>query len=574
MSSEITPYAHCFTPFSQKVDQHDLPKKFTFPFYYQPHPLCIAAASALQSHLTKHPQWETYFQLESHNVDEASSAQNGKMFGVLVVKSPENELGYLSAFSGKNPFETPLNDFVPPVLDNKQQPDWLDDAVEQVNSMNQHINTAEKNPDIQQLTSVLSQEKECAHQAIGAHKALMKAAKKERKERRESAAHLVALKKLTLNAYQALKKELSQESIQHKNQLRDLNTFWEAYVENAQRNLHTIVDKIEALKAERKKLSHKIQNALFTEYQFLNARGEKQNLRELFLQHNISEPPAGAGDCAAPKLLQYAYAHNFTPIAMAEFWWGAAPKSEIRQHQNFYPACQSKCKPILTHMLQGLSVEENPLLINPAEGKTLEYIYQDDHLVVINKPAEFLSVPGKDINDSVYSRVKADFPHATGSLIVHRLDMSTSGLMVLALNSRTHKGLQKQFIERTVRKRYAALVEGTITEEKGSISLPLRVDLNDRPRQLVCYEHGKNAETFWEVRERRGSRTLLYLHPKTGRTHQLRMHCAHKLGLNSPIVGDDLYGKRDKRLHLHAQDLSFEHPITHKPMTFSVAANF
>jgi len=259
---------------------------------------------------------------------------------------------------------------------------------------------------------------------------------------------------------------------------------------------------------------------------------------------------------------------------MAEFWWGASPTSAIRKHKNYYPACQSKCHPILGHMLQGLDVEDNPMLKNPALGKVLTTVYEDESFVVINKPAEFLSVPGKTISDSVYTRMLEKYPAATGPLIVHRLDMSTSGLMVIAKTKEIHKELQSQFINRTVKKRYVALLDGELQEEKGEISLPLRVDLDNRPRQVVCYEYGKKAHTIWKIIEKRKGQTLVHFYPVTGRTHQLRMHAAHTLGLNCPIVGDDLYGVKSNRLHLHAEYLQLKHPETGKMMKFRVKVEF
>jgi len=260
---------------------------------------------------------------------------------------------------------------------------------------------------------------------------------------------------------------------------------------------------------------------------------------------------------------------------MAEFWWGQSPKSEIRKHKQFYPACKSKCEPILlSHMLKGLDMEANPFQENPAEGKEIEIIYEDEILAVINKPAEFLSVPGKIISDSVYQRVKDLYPNATGPLIVHRLDMSTSGLMLIAKDEETYVKLQGQFIKRTIKKRYVALLDGVLKEKDGFIDLPLRVDLDDRPRQLVCYEHGKSAQTKWERIEIRNNQTLVYFYPITGRTHQLRVHASHELGLKTPIVGDDLYGSKANRLHLHAESLTFEHPISKEELTIQKESEF
>ena len=259
---------------------------------------------------------------------------------------------------------------------------------------------------------------------------------------------------------------------------------------------------------------------------------------------------------------------------MAEFWWGESPKSSIRKHGLFYPACYGKCQPILGHMLKGMKIDENPLLKNPAADKTIETIYEDDDLLLINKPAEFLSVPGKIIKDSVELRMQMQYPKSTGPLLVHRLDMSTSGIMLIAKTKKAHKYLQKQFINRNIKKRYVALLDGDLKYDKGEINLPLRLDIDDRPRQLVCEEHGKPARTKWKVIKRNQTTTKVYFYPITGRTHQLRVHAAHKNGLNSPILGDDLYGEKSNRLHLHAESIEFEHPTTKKRISFKCAAPF
>ena len=306
----------------------------------------------------------------------------------------------------------------------------------------------------------------------------------------------------------------------------------------------------------------------------MNKFKQEKGLLEIFSNTVFQQPPAAAGECAAPKLLQYAFQNDLEPICMAEFWWGDSPKSEVRKHGQFYPACTGKCEPILGHMLQGFELNENLLLKQNSTVEELEILYQDDDLVVINKPEEFLSVPGIEIKDSVYLRIKHQFPLATGPIIVHRLDMSTSGILVLALNKESHKLLQQQFIKRKVQKRYIALLDGNIERDYGFIDLPLRVDLDDRPRQMVCYEHGKKAQTKYEVITRKSNKTLVYFYPITGRTHQLRMHASHRLGLNAPIIGDDLYGKKANRLHLHAESLEFTHPKTKELMKFQVEPNF
>ena len=347
--------------------------------------------------------------------------------------------------------------------------------------------------------------------------------------------------------------------------------YWDAKIEVAQNKLNQITDQLEALKEKRRNQSAALQEKLFENYSFLNIDGKEKNLRDIF---GGIQAPAGSGECAAPKLLQYAFLHHLNPITMAEFWWGASPKSAIRKHKNFYPACRGKCHPILGHMLEGIETDPNPMLENTALNKEFDIVYEDEVVLIINKPHEFLSVPGKNVTDSVAHRLRKKYPDATGPLVVHRLDMSTSGLMLVAKNKEVHKYLQYQFIKKIVKKRYVALLEGELKEDKGTIDLPLRVDLDDRPRQLVCYEHGKAARTHWEVIERKDGKTRVHFFPITGRTHQLRVHAAHQLGLNTPILGDDLYGVMEERLHLHAERIEFTHPTTKEKMSFEVAADF
>ncbi len=334
--------------------------------------------------------------------------------------------------------------------------------------------------------------------------------------------------------------------------------------------------RISALKSERKPRSAALQQKLFEQFGMLNYRGEVKNLCEIFGQTVHKTPPAGAGECAAPKLLQQAYLHGWKPIAMAEFWWGDSPKTEIRHHGHYYPACKGKCEPILQHMLQGLQVEENPMLKRmQVPSKNLEIVYEDPWLSVINKPAGMLSVPGKEDAVSVYSLMREQYPEADSPLTVHRLDMATSGLMLIAKTKRVHQNLQAQFKNRLVRKRYVALLEGIVPKDKGTVDLPLCLNPLDRPRQMVHTEHGKPAITDYQVLERLdGKRTRIVFYPRTGRTHQLRIHAAHPLGLHCPIIGDELYGEKADRLYLHAEYLEFTHPITGETVRISKEAEF
>ncbi|UTV29991.1 RluA family pseudouridine synthase [Photobacterium atrarenae] len=555
---------HCFTPFQQSIDLQTLPERFTFPFYYEPHPLCLQAAAELQRHLVTQRNWQHNFGLDG-NTETAT----GKMFGVLVVQNAQGEIGYLSAFSGKLADQNLLPHFVPPVFDMLAKDSFFLAEQVEINQINARIETLEADPQLAELAAQLKAAQQQADTEITALQGEIVAARKIRKQRRAEGEATLAE-----DALQDLLAALGRESIDEKYRVKDLKRHWREQVSRLQTQYDALVTQIEALKTQRKQQSSALQAKIFAQYRFLNAHGDEKSLGELFSATPQGIPPAGAGECAAPKLLHYAYKWGMKPLAMAEFWWGRSPKSEIRQHQNFYPACRGKCQPILAHMLEGLDVDENPMLTNPAAGKALEFVYQDEAMVVVNKPAEFLSVPGKTIEDSVYLRIRECFPQATGPLIVHRLDMSTSGLMVLALTKDANKALQQQFIQRTVTKRYVALIEGEVDQDEGEIHLPLRGDIDDRPRQLVCRQHGKPAETYWQVAERKAGRTKVYLYPKTGRTHQLRVHCAHVDGLASPIVGDDLYGVRAERLHLHAELLELNHPVTREPMCFQAEAEF
>jgi len=556
----------CFTPFKQSIESYALPNSFTYPFCYEPHSLCMLASEELQQHIENTLKLQN--QLE----------QLGKMFGVLLVKNEQGEIGYLSAFSGKlNAHQSSIN-FVPPVFDLDDQTDFFHAENLVINQLNKQLEKLLENPQLAQLELTLTSLTKQQNEQLDQHRSQMSLNRKVRKEKRTQVRCDFDGDDLALHL-----KKLAKESVQDKNQLRDLKLHWHEVIANSQQELTILTDEITAIKNKRKRLSTKLQKKLFKKYRLLNSAGVEKDLIELFEKTPHPIPPAGTGDCAAPKLLQYAFQQKLKPLAMAEFWWGKAPKSEIRQHKNFYGACSGKCQPILAHMLEGMTIDDNPLLVNPAQGKELEIIFQDDDIVVVNKPSEFLSVPGKNIEDSVYLRIKEKFPQATGSLIVHRLDMSTSGVMVLALNKRAQKSLQQQFVKRTIKKQYVAIIDGDIEKllqkKRGEINLPLRGDFDDRPRQLVCLEHGKPSKTQWQVIDLVDGKTKLYLYPETGRTHQLRVHCAHQDGLNIPILGDDLYGcqsinNNSQRLHLHAQMLTLSHPVSKEVMSFEVDAEF
>lgn len=553
-----------FRTFASDVQSIELPTKFTFPFYYEPHPLSILAAEELQTELINHPLIQPLFDKASEQLLAA-----GKMFGVLIVTSPTGELGYFAGFSGKLGSHTQIDGFVPPVFDLWNKDNFFIKEEEVINAINRQIEQRLENPNYQSAKALLIQQIEQEKQAITAKKKELKQLKTERKKLREQ-------QQITLSEtdYTLFNEDLIKQSLRDKHELRVLTNDWLEQINATKNSISSYETELQALKEERKQKSNALQQKLFQHYRFLNYRGEEQDLLDIFAKTVLQTPPAAAGDCAAPKLLQYAYLHGYTPITMAEFWWGESPKSEIRKHQHYYPACRGKCEPILGHMLEGLEIEENPLLVNPALNRPIEVVYEDEYFAIVNKPEEFLSVPGIYIQDSVYERMRLRYPNATGPLIVHRLDMATSGILIIAKDKDSHKAIQSQFIKKTVEKRYVALLDGILPSDNGLIDLPLRVDLDDRPRQMVCYEYGKPAKTKWEVIERKDGKTKVYFYPITGRTHQLRMHASHPDGLNTPIVGDDLYGTKAERLYLHAESITFRHPKTYELMTFTIKESF
>lgn len=552
----------CFTPFSTSLSAYSLPERFTYPFFYQPHPLAERAASELQNRLLEHPRLQPHFLQETQ--------ESGKMFGVLVVKNAHGELGYLSAFSGKIAESSQIDGFVPPVFDTFEGSNFYQVENQPINVINQQLVELKNDPILETLKHQLKSEQQQAEFKIEQYRVTTVDNRAQRKLRRQEGE-----KELGLEQYQQLLEQLGKESVFEKNQLKAIKSHWQTQVATLQAQLDQWNNRIQHLQAERKRLSNELQNKLFRQFRFLNQDQVERDLLDIFSETKHPTPPSGSGDCAAPKLMQYAFKHGFVPIALAEFWWGNSPKSEIRKHKHYYPACQSKCLPILTHMLDGMALDDNPLLDNPAQDTAFNVVYEDEAIVVIDKPSGLLSVPGKNITDSVFTRLQERYSNnEEGPIVVHRLDMATSGLLVFALTKRANKSLQKQFISRTVKKHYVAVIGGTLSQSKGSISLPLRGDLYDRPRQLVCYEEGKPAHTDWELIETRNNRSKVRLYPVTGRTHQLRVHCAHPQGLNTPIVGDDLYGKTDQRLHLHAEQLEIVHPYTKEKMCFTANPEF
>ena len=550
--------------FKTDISEVQLPEKFTFPFYYEPHQLAKIASKEIQEYLELQTDFNHNFGLKKSN----SSIAIGKMFGVLVVQNKKKELGYLAAFSGKLDDNSLPEKFVPPVFNMRTDGSFYIEGEAEIDTINDKLKILENDKNYLQLKEKLQKTTKEIDADLALQRKKIKIAKADRKARKK-----IALSTLPDIDFKKVTEKLKQESYNQQFFYKELQEYHQTKIDKIQKHLVVYQHKINALKQQRKEKSNYLQQTLFENYAFLNQQKEIKSLLSIFNDPKI-KPPAGSGECAAPKLLQYAFANDLKPVTMAEFWWGISPNAAIRKHKNYYPACQSRCKPILKHMLKGIKMDKNVLLDNLAKNQKLKIIYEDDVLIAVNKPAEFLSVPGKAVKDSVYTRIKEKYPEATGPLIVHRLDMSTSGILLLTKTKEANAILQSQFIKRTVKKRYVAVLNGILTKEKGNIKLPLRVDLDDRPKQLVDFKYGKNAETNWEIIQIENNKTRVYFYPITGRTHQLRVHSAHKDGLNIPILGDDLYGKKEKRLHLHAEFIEFLHPLTKEKMSFRVAPDF
>ena len=583
------------------------PRQFTYPFCYDVDPLAEAASEELQHYIA---------------TTGLMSAEKGcgKMFGVLVVEYKDEagalQRGFLAAYSGLLGGRNDWQYFVPPVFD-AQQPDGHFKRTErEISAINREISAIEHDPQYLQSVAQHEETMKRLQAEVEAFKVEVDAAKARRDARRKSGEPLSEEEQA----------EMVRESQFMKAELRRRRKAMEQ-AESTFHNPHATL--LKSLQLQRKQMSDELQRWLFAAYRMLNAKGEERDLIDIFCEYTHAMPPAGAGDCCAPKLLQYAYQHRLRPVCMAEFWWGESPASEIRHHLHYYPACRSKCLPILTHMLKGLDVAPNPLAQkrHTAEPRVL---YADEYILVVDKPAGMLSVPGK-ADDSASVSVEEYFANNSKLKIqnskflkaAHRLDMDTSGLLVLARTEQAYVELQRQFASRETVKRYEAVLSGvpkhttphstfhndvpepitqnsklkiqnSSTQPDGcleAISLPLIADINDRPRQRVDMEHGKPALTLYNIVEVRVADantavayttkkvdkglTLVHLYPKTGRTHQLRVHCAHPQGLACPILGDPLYGtERADRMYLHAAELTFRHPITGEPMHFLSPSGF
>lgn len=586
------------------------PRQFTYPFCYEPHPLCIAAAKEVQRYIEESGVWK----------DEKGP---GKMFGVLCVrekgKVKSENIGFLAAYSGLLAGRNDWGYFVPPVFD-AQQPDGHFKTEERaISALNKEIDALQKSDMYLAQRSEYEDAKLHIEQSIEQMRCRVAEAKRQRDARRHEAEQ--GGKPLTAEE----KAAMVHESQHLKAEQRRLKQQCIATLDQLRRPLAEHEARVDALRRQRREMSDALQQWLFGQYRMLNANGEERDLVDIFGETINAMPPAGSGDCCAPKLLQYAYANGLEPVCMAEFWWGDSPKQEIRHHLHYYPACRSKCLPILTHMLRGLDVEPNPLA-QPKTNDVPRIVYEDDTIIVVDKPAGMLSVPGKAVADgdvalngnaahadddvaldveeyvrqyltknSQLNPQNSQLPTPNSQLpkAVHRLDMDTSGLLVLALTDEAYIELQRQFASREVKKRYEAVLDGkpsvlcgapgskwlSVSHDgrEGRILLPLIADIMDRPRQRVDFDNGKTALTDYRIeRLLPNGGTLVSLYPLTGRTHQLRVHCAHNEGLACPILGDPLYGHgcHTSRMYLHAAMVEFRHPVTGERLRFESASGF
>ncbi len=529
-----------FHSFKSDISGIELPARLNNPFYYAPHTLCELAAAELRS-------------LVDSDEAMATDAAGGKMMGVLVVRNEAGKIGYLAGFSGLLCGRNVQPGFVPPVFDFLSPLGYFKREEDEISAINARIAGIKNGAGYKLARAQAAEAAAAAEAAIEERRALYTSNKAARAARRASG---------ELSPDEAA--ELVRSSQFEKAELKRLAARLRGEAGEAAAEVRLLDEEVSALAAERKRRSAALQEWLFTQFRVLNGHGVERSLLEIFSETTGTLPPAGAGECAAPKMLQYAYKNNLQPLAMAEFWMGASPCGEVRRDGCFYGACKSKCHPILTYMLQGVDVEESALERGGAV-ENIRVVYEDEALVVVEKPSGVLSVPGVVGGSSVQDWLRSLYG-CNEIFVVHRLDMATSGLLVAARSMEVFKAMQAQFAGRCVEKRYVALLCGVPRQSEGEISLPLMPDYENRPRQRVDFVHGKSARTLYKVvgtlvtdgREC----AVVSLVPVTGRTHQLRVHCASALGLNTPIVGDALYGSQAARLMLHAEYIAFAHPVS------------
>ncbi len=549
-----------------------LPERFTNPFRYFPHPLVVQAAEEVMRRIDGDPELREAF-------------SEGKMLGILVTRIPdssnvipqssnviphlmrdlpsESSLRYLAAFSGSVGGRSLIDGFVPPIFNLLDPSGHFKIREAEITSINNRIRSLENSPRLSSLRTELYEAERDRDEEIGLIKAGIAVAKRERDEIRYEVSDPNRLA------------ELIRESQHEKAELRRLKLSWEGRIRTLKDELNLYENEVKILKEKRARMSDELQEWIFRQYIVHNYSGEESSVYDIFAADGLT-PPGGTGDCAAPKLLEYAFRNGLEPIAMGEFWYGTSPETAVRTHGHFYPSCTSKCGPLLGWMMTGMDVMES----KAPDSDAVELIYEDEALIAVDKPSGMPSVPGLDGRISAYEIMKRSFEELH---VVHRLDMDTSGILLFAKSAKAAAEIQKQFENHTIRKTYIARLSAAEERRsdlkagcRGRIELPLSPDYDERPRQKVDFRQGKPALTEYEILEVNEDGTIdIIFHPHTGRTHQLRVHAAHTLGLGRPIIGDTLYGGSPApRLHLYAVSISFRHPDTGLPLTLTTKEAF
>lgn len=560
-------------PLTHRFDTREsslpIPERFNDPFRYTPAPVTAEAAKTVLGYISVSEGLRQVF-------------SEGKMLGVLTVRDPDGKLGFLAGFSGLAGGRGVLPYFVPPVLDLTDPSGYFRQEEARINGIGTLIKETEENPEFGSAIRNAEAVKAGCEEKIRQWKERMA----ESKARRD-ALRLSGADKMTLAS-------LIKESQFEKAQLKRISAECKAAMEDAESECRKFSARIAALKRLRQEKSEELQEWISRNMVVENALGEQKSVWDIFSGEGLV-PPGGTGECAAPKLLHYAYTHRLEPVAMGEFWYGKSLGNEVRQHGRFYPSCKGKCGPLLKFMMQGLDVEtEHP---EPFSGTVNRsdavpaIIYEDSDIIAADKPSGMLSAPGKTGEKSLPELLSEKL--GISLFGVHRLDMDTSGVIVFAKNPDAQKNLQRQFETGEVRKEYTALLDtaGNGTPDAavglsetwksaaagyGTISLPLAPDYHDRPRQKVDFKHGKKAVTEYNITGTGEGWAKVLFRPLTGRTHQLRVHAAHPMGLGSPIKGDRLYGSADSacRLCLHASRIKFRHPVTGLPVELASCPEF
>ena len=539
-----------FHQFHTDISDIDLPTRFTNPFDYQPHRLCQLAAGETQAYIASQPPLHR-------------ELEEGKMFGVLVVKRMDGKVGFLSAFSGTLLGQMVLPYFVPPIYDQTQSKGYFRQEEHQISLLHrQYVELLRSEPYLQAKAELENKRRE--------RDEYLQAMRESFRQAKERSHRLRADGQLTPEEEASLMRESQFQKAEIKRQEQRLAMETAPYEEA----LNRLDEQASLLQKAYNQRSMQLQQWLFEQYELQNAKGEQKPLLEV---HPAA--PSGTGDCAAPKLLQYAFLHHMQPLCMAEFWWGKGN----HEHGHYYSSCQAKCKPLLRFMLQGLEVDDpystqrSQMLIRDQE---LEILFEDDYFIAINKPAGLLSVPGHAPIDNAVDRLKRQ-RMGMEVYAIHRLDMDTSGILLFAKDTTTLSLMQQAFEQRKVHKQYIALLEARPAQDQGVISLPLAPNYEEHPLQMVDLTHGHQAITRYRVIDDNNSKcdsnngpVRVIFEPQTGRTHQLRVHASHRLGLHCPICGDTLYGETASRLFLHASRLSFEHPYTRQTITIHCKETF